>query len=128
MRFISKLGRVELRRLGVGEAGVTGIGASGRSLFGSTRTVAFCAGNKGTHSSKKPNTAFAEECAHDPCIGFSPLLDPAATLSPSWPAIDIPVAATTKVVHATNQTELLEVGVTFTADCSRIWLHRQSHF
>src|SRR5215472_2118304 len=121
MRFISKLGRVELRRLGVGEAGVTGIGASGRSWFGSTRTVAFCAGNKGTHSSKKPKIAFAEECAHDrndPCIGFSPLLDPAAALSPPWPAIDIPVAATTKVVHARNQTELLEVGVTFTADCS----------
>jgi hypothetical protein len=74
--------RVKLRLFCDGKAVVTGIGASGRSLFDSTGAVVFCASNIGPHISKNPNANFEEERAHDRndlCIGFSPLQDAAGT-------------------------------------------------
>lgn len=123
-RFISKLGgasRPTFRLFCDGDAGVTGMGASGRSLFDPAGTVVSCAVNNGTHINNKPNIAIEEELAHDrndACIGFSPRRTRPLPESVAGQQPIFRVAATTKVVHATNQTELLEVGVTFTVDCS----------
>lgn len=83
----------------VGEAVVTGIGASGSSLPGPTVDVVVCPSNNGTYISKKPNIAFEEERTHDrndTCIGFSPLADAAGFPGSILAATGTLVAATTK--------------------------------